>query len=81
MNNKLFFPIKKQTDTLIDQTKPKQQETLELKLKMDFSSFSPPLNFSDDADRLLPVANFEATNSLFDINFRKNSSSNFKPHQ
>ena len=51
MNNKLSFPFKKHTDTLIDQTKSKQQKTLEFNLKMDFSSFSPPLNLSDDAYR------------------------------
>ena len=46
MNNELLFLIKKHTDTLIQQTETKAQESLEVKMnkqKQTFS-FNPPLN-------------------------------------
>ena len=50
VNNQFLLQIKKHTDTLFEQTKTKQQETLELKLnkQMDTSSTSPPFNMIDE---------------------------------
>ena len=39
MNNKLLFLIKKHTDTLIEQTKTKPQETLEFKMNKQMQIF------------------------------------------
>ena len=41
-----YFLIKKQTDTLIEQTKTKPQENLEIKMnkQMQTFSFNPPIN-------------------------------------
>ena len=36
MNNELLFLIKKHTDTLIEQTKTKPQETLEFRMSKQF---------------------------------------------
>ena len=50
MNNELLFLIKKHTDTLIEQTKTKPQETLEFKMtrsKQTFS-FNPPINLIEE---------------------------------
>ena len=61
MNNELLLLIKKHTDTLIEQTKTKAQETLEFKLnkqKHNFS-FSPPINLVEEDKWLLAVSCFE----------------------
>ena len=46
MDNELLLLIKKRTETLIEQTKTKTQETLEFKMNMQMETFSfpPPLN-------------------------------------
>ena len=51
MNNELLLLIKKHTDTLIDQTKTKPQETIEIKMKkqIQFFSFNPPINLVEEA--------------------------------
>ena len=50
MNNKLLLLIKKHTDTLIEQTKTKPQETLEfiMNKQMQNCSFSPPMNLVEE---------------------------------
>ena len=50
MNNELLLSFKNQTDTLIEQTNTKPQETLYFKLtkQRDTSLTSPPLNLTDD---------------------------------
>ena len=75
MNNELLLLIKKHTDTLIEQTKTKPQETLELKLKkqMETFSFSTPLNLVEEGKSLLAATSFEATNSVFNITDENNS--------
>ena len=40
LNNELLLLIKKHTDTLIEQTKSRPQETLEIKLKRQSEFFS-----------------------------------------
>ena len=75
MNNELLPLNKKHTDTLIEQTKTKLQETLELKMnkqKQTFS-FNPPINLVEEGKWLLGVSSFECTNSVFNITNENNS--------
>ena len=75
MNNELLLLIKKHTDTLIEQTKTKPQETLEFKMdkqKQTFS-FNPPINLLEEGKWLLAVSLFECTNSVFNITNENNS--------
>ena len=50
MKNELLLLIQKHTDTLIEQTKTKPQETLEFKLnkQMDTFSFFIPINLPEE---------------------------------
>ena len=75
MNNELLLLIKKHTDTLIEQTKTKPQETLEFKMikQMQTFSFSPPINLIEEDRWLLAVSSFECTNSVFNITNENNS--------
>ena len=75
MNNELLLLIKKHTDTLIEQTKTKPQETLEFKLnkQMQTFSFSFPTNLIEEGKWLLAVSSFECTNSVFNITDENNS--------
>ena len=74
MNNELLLLIKKHTDTLIEQTKTKPQETLEFKINKQRQTFSfnPPINLIEDK-WLLAVSSFECTNSIFNITDDNNS--------
>ena len=69
MINELLLLIKKQTDTLIEQTKTKPQETLEFKMykQMQSFSFNPPINLVEEGKWLIGVSSFECTNSVFNI--------------
>ena len=75
MNNELLLLIKKHTDTLIEQTRTKPQETLEFKMnnQMQTFSFNPPINLLEEGKWLLAVSSFECTNSVFNINNENNS--------
>ena len=75
MNNELLLLIKKHTDTLIEQTKTKPQETLEFKMnkQMQTFSFNPPINLTEEGKWLLGVSSFECTNSVFNITNENNS--------
>ena len=75
MNNELLLLIKKHTDTLIEQTKTKPQETLEFKMnkQMQTFSFNPPINLIEEGKWLLAVSSFECTNSVFNITDENNS--------
>ena len=75
MNNELLLLIKKHTDTLIEQTKTKPQETLEFKMirsKQTFS-FNPPIYLVEEDKWLLAVGLFDCTNSVFNITDENNS--------
>ena len=76
MNNELLLLIKNNTDTLIEQTKTKPQETLEFKMikQMQTSSFNTPINLLEEGKWLLGVYSFECTNSLFN---KTNENNNF----
>ena len=75
MNNELLLLIKKHTDTLIEQTKTKPQETLEFRMdkQMQTFSFNPPINLVEEGKWLLAVSYLEFTNSVFNITNENNS--------
>ena len=75
MNNELLLLNKKHTDTLIEQTKTKPQETLEFKMnkQMQTFAFNPPINLFEEGKWLLAVSSFECTNSVFNITNENNS--------
>ena len=75
MNNELLLLIKKHTDTLIQQTRSRPQETLEFKMdkQMQTFSFNPPINLVEEGKWLLAVSSFECTNSVFNITNENNS--------
>ena len=75
MNNELLLLIKKHTDTLIEQTKTKPQETLEFKMnkQMQTFSFNPPINLVEEGKWLLGVTFFACTNFVFNITDENNS--------
>ena len=75
MNNELLLLIKKHTDTLIENTKTRPQETLEFKMnkQMQTFSFNPPINLIEEDKWLLAVSSFECTNSVFNITNENNS--------
>ena len=81
MDNELLLLIKKHTDTLIEHSKTKPQETLEFKMnkqKQTFS-FNPPINLLEQGRWLLGVSSFECTNSVFNITNENNSFSIIVP--
>ena len=75
MNNELLLLIKKHTDTLIEQTRTKPQETLEFKMNKQIQTFSfnPPINLVEEGRWLLEVTSLECTNSVFNITNKNNS--------
>ena len=75
MNNELLLLIKKHTDTLIEQTKTKPQETLEFKMnkQMQTFSFNPPINLVGEGKWLLGLSSLECTNSVFNLTNENNS--------
>ena len=77
----MLLAIEKHTDTLIQQTKTKPQETPEFRLnkQMQFLSFDSPINLIKEGKWLLAVTSFEATNSVFNITNDNNSFSNGIP--
>ena len=81
MNNELLLLIKKQTDTLIQQTRTKPQETLEFKMNKQRQTFSfnPPLNLFEEGKWLLGISSLECTNSVFNITKENNSFSIIVP--
>ena len=81
MNNELLLLIKKHTDTLIEQTKTKPQETLEFKMNKQMQTFSsnPPINLDEEGKWLLGVTSLECTNSVFNKTNKNNSFSITEP--
>ena len=75
MNNELLLLIKRYTDTLIQQTKTKPQETLEFKMNKHTQTFSfnPPINLVEESKWLMAVSLFDCTNSVFNISNENNS--------
>ena len=81
MNNELLLLNKKHTDTLIQQTRTKPQETLEFKMNKQRQTFSfnPPINLIEEDKWLLAVSSFECTISVFNITDENNSFSILVP--
>ena len=75
MNNELLLLIKKHTDTLIEQTKTKPQETLEFKMnkQMQIFSFNTPINLVEEGKWLMVVSLLECSTSVFNITNENNS--------
>ena len=75
MNNELLILNKKHTDTLIENTKTRPQETLEIEMnkQMQKFSFSPPINLIEEGKWLLGVTLFEGANSVFNTTNENNS--------
>ena len=75
MNNELLLSIKKHTDTLIEQTRTKTQETLEFKKDRQLKTFLfiSPIILSEQGKCLLAVTSFEVTNSVLNIIDNNNS--------
>ena len=74
MNNELLLLIKKHTDTLIEQTRTKPQETLEFKMNKQVHNFSfnPSINLVEEGKWLLGVTFLECKISLFIITNENN---------
>ena len=81
MNNELLLLIKKHTDTLIQQTKTKPQETLEFKMNKQMQTFlfNPPINLVEEGKWLLAVSSSKCTNSVFNKTNENNSFSIIVP--
>ena len=81
MKNELLLFFKKHTDTLIEQTKTKPQETLEFKLNQQLQTFSfnPPIKLIEEGKRLLTVSSFERKKSVCNITNENVSFSIFIP--
>ena len=75
MNNELILLNKRFTDTLIEQTKTKPEETLKFELKKQMKSFSFnfPINLAEVGKWLAAVTSFQATNSVFHKTDENNS--------
>ena len=75
MNNELLLLLKKHTDSLIEQTKTKTQETLEFKMKkqMETFSFNPPIILVEEGNWLLGVTLSDCTKSVFNVANENNS--------
>ena len=59
--------IREYTNTLIEQTRSRPQEVLEVKLNMQMDKFpvSLPLNFYEEGSWLSALKRFEVTNTIF----------------
>ena len=75
MKNEFLLLIKKHTDTLIEQTRTKPQETLEFKMnkQMQTFSFNPPINLVEECKWLLRLSSLECTTSVFNMTNENNS--------
>ena len=82
MNNELLLLNKKHTDTLIERTKTKPQETLEFLMNKQLQSFlfNLPINLVEEGKWLSGVNSFECTNSVFKIIHENNSFSITSSH-
>ena len=71
----LLLLFEKHTDTLIERTKTKPQETLKIKVnkQLQFFSFIAAINLDEEGEWLSRVTSFEATNSVFNSTDENNS--------
>ena len=75
MNNQLLLLLKKHTDTLIEQTKSKPQETLGFKIDKQNQTFlfNPQIYLIEETKWLFAVTSYECTNSVFNLTKGNNS--------
>ena len=75
MNNEFLLLIQKHTETLIEQTKTKPQESLDFRMnkQMQTFSFNLPINLVEEGKWFMAVSLFNCTNSVFNINNENNS--------
>ena len=73
MNNIIILLTKKHTDTLIEQTRTRPQETLEYKMKKQLQTISnkPLINLVGECNWLLGVTSFECKKVVFVISLTK----------
>ena len=83
MNDEILLLFNKHTDALIEETKSRPQETLEIKLnkQIETFSFNPLINLFEEGKWLLRVTFFKTTNSVFNITDGNNSFSISTPGQ
>ena len=81
MKNEVLLLIKKHTDTFIEETKTKPQETLQFRMILSKQTFlsNPPLNLVEEGERLLAVTSLDCTHSVFNITNENNSFSKITP--
>ena len=74
MNNELLLLIQKHTDTLIQQTKTRPEETLDFKMnkQLQIFSFHPPIILVEEAKWVLGLSLLECTISVFNITNENN---------
>ena len=74
MSDEFLLLLKELTDSLVDQTKTKPQETLDLIMikQKEIFSFNPPTNMAEEGKWLLAITSIETTNSIVNINHEKN---------
>ena len=67
MNNELLLFKKKHIDTLIEQTKTRPKETLEVKMNKQRQtfSFSPPINLVEGGKWLLALSSLSVKSIFF----------------
>ena len=75
MNIELLLLMKKHTDTLIEHTKSRPQETFEFKMykQTQIFSFNPPIGLVEEGKWFLGVTSLECTNSVFNITYENSS--------
>ena len=75
MKKELLLSRKTQTETIIEHTKTRPQETLEFQMnkKMETFSFNPPINLSEEGNWFLSVSSFQGTISVVNIINENNS--------
>ena len=75
MNIEVLLLIRRHTNNLIEQTRTRQQETLEFEKNKQVETFSlnPPINSVEEGNWLLAVTSLEVTNSVFNITDKNKS--------
>ena len=81
MNDEMLQVFKKHTDTLIEQTRTKPQETLEFQMNKQKQTFlfNPPIIIYEEGKWFLGVSSYECTNCVFNITKENNSISIIVP--
>ena len=75
MNFEVSLLFEKRTDMLIEQTKTKPQETLELRTnkQMEYFLLNPSINLFEEGKKLIVVTSFQALTSVLIISIGNSS--------